>query len=354
MQCCVCGGQLVRCRTSMYQLLRPLLFRLSADRAHQLTLTALQHLSVVLRDHWSKRTPTTLWGLDFPHCCGLAAGFDKNAVALPALFKLGFSFIEVGAVTPYAQPGNPRPHVKRLPAEQSVLNRCGFNNDGVDQLVARLRNFRTGPYATRIVGVNLGKNKKTPLAAALDDYLFCMEKVYPYSDFITINVSSPNTQGLRDMEAAQLLSNLLAGVVASRDALARELGLRRPILLKVSPDLSDKQMHQVADVVQKQAVDGLIATNTSVRHQELLGRCTGTWGGGLSGRALKQAARHALQVFYRALGDEVPIISVGGIDSIEEAQWRMDHGARLLQLYTGLIYQGPALVRAIAKDVRGR
>lgn len=337
-----------------YRFMRPFLFALPPDWAHFLTLRGLRFLS----PFFSKLTlpfetpPVALWGLSFPHICGLAAGFDKNAVALEALFALGFSFIEVGAVTPQPQAGNQRPHMRRYEDQESILNRCGFNNAGVEALATRLREWRERGVPG-ILAANLGKNKETPPDKAAQDYAYCMRQLYPYVDLLTINISSPNTLDLRSLEKPLLLDDLLQQLMATREVLADQYQKRIPLLVKVSPDLSDASIAATAEVMLQRRVDGLIATNTSVEH-ESLGITSEGWGGGLSGRVLKQKARHSLCEFYRYLGDRIPIVSVGGIDSVEEAQWRLDHGARLLQIYSAFVYQGPELLRDIAMCVSSR
>jgi len=327
----------------LYSLVKPILFSLDPELAHDISLKMLQQFH-----RWLPVTrvekPTRVMGLDFPNPVGLAAGLDKNADYLDGLGKLGFGFIEVGSVTPRAQPGNPKPRIFRLSAHQSLINRMGFNNRGVDHLLTQVDN----KPRDFILGINIGKNLDTPVADALSDYCLCYEKVYASADYIAINISSPNTPGLRDLQNEKALEALLAGIGQLRTSLEDKYQFHRPLVLKLSPDLDQKAIPVISDLLRQYGVDGLIATNTTVSRDGVQGHGLSEQNGGLSGAALRDKSRHLLSAFYRELGDEIPIISVGGIDSAEEARLRFELGAKLVQLYTGLIYRGPGLVKTIA------
>lgn len=335
----------------MYRIIRPLLFCMSADRAHALTLSVLSKLPLWLC-RWMQRrhtaSPVTVCGLTFANPVGLAAGFDKNADAIDALLAMGFGFIEVGAVTPKPQPGNPRPHVRRFKASQNIVNACGFNNDGIDALVERLK----ARQLPGIVGVNLGRNKSTPNEAALDDYRLCMQRVYPYCDFVTINISSPNTAGLRDLHQPQHLLALLRPMVEERDRLQSDCGKALPIFLKLSPDLDDEAIQHAVSCCSTAGIDAIIATNTSLQHDRVTEIAARKLPGGLSGPAIALLSRRVLEVINTSNQAGLPVVSVGGIDSVDEAQWRLAHGASLVQLYTSLVYQGPGLVRRIVRALK--
>jgi len=330
----------------LYSLVKPILFSLDPELAHDISLQTLQHLHRILPINRIEK-PTRVMGLDFPNPVGLAAGLDKNADYLDGLGKLGFGFIEVGSVTPRAQPGNPKPRVFRLSRYQSLINRMGFNNSGVDHLLERVgdksRDF--------ILGINIGKNLSTPVEQALSDYCLVYEKVYGKADYITINISSPNTPGLRDLQNEAALEELLEGISQLRTRLEDQHQFHRPLAVKLSPDLDHDAIPVIADLLRKYTVDGVIATNTTVSRDRVQGHKLSDQSGGLSGAALRDKSRQLLRSFYRELGDDIPIISVGGIDSIEEAKLRFELGAKLIQLYTGLIYRGPGLVKTIAQSL---
>ena len=330
----------------LYSLVKPILFSLDPELAHDISLQALQRLHRVLPVSRIEK-PVRVMGLDFPNPVGLAAGLDKNADYLDGLGKLGFGFIEVGSVTPRAQPGNPKPRVFRLSRYQSLINRMGFNNSGVDHLLERVgdksRDF--------ILGINIGKNLDTPVEQALSDYCLVYEKVYGKADYITINISSPNTPGLRDLQNEAALEELLDGISQLRTRLEDRHQFHRPLVVKLSPDLDHDAVPVIAELLRKYAVDGVIATNTTVSRDGVQGHRLSDQDGGLSGAALRDKSRQLLRDFYRELGDDIPIISVGGIDSVEEAKLRFELGAKLIQLYTGLIYRGPGLVKTIAQSL---
>ena len=330
----------------LYSLVKPILFSLDPELAHDISLKMLQQFHRVLPTRRVDK-PTRVMGLDFPNPVGLAAGLDKNGDYLDGLGKLGFGFIEVGSVTPLAQPGNPQPRIFRLSRQQSLINRMGFNNSGVDHLLDQVGN----KARDFVLGINIGKNLSTPVDQALTDYCLGYEKVYTSADYITINISSPNTPGLRDLQNHEALEALLSGISQLRARLEDRLQLYRPLAIKLSPDLEHQAIPAIADLLRKYSVDGLIATNTTVTRDGVQGHPQADESGGLSGAALRDKSRQLLIDFHQELGDDIPIISVGGIDSAEEAKLRFELGAKLIQLYTGLIYRGPGLVNTIARSL---
>jgi dihydroorotate dehydrogenase len=330
----------------LYTLAKPLLFAVDPELAHDISLEMLQQFHRIIPNRRVDK-PTSVMGLEFPNPVGLAAGLDKNADYLDGLARLGFGFIEVGSVTPKPQPGNPQPRIFRLTSADSLINRMGFNNNGVDYLLERVfdkkRDF--------VLGINIGKNLSTPLDQALADYQLALEKVYLSADYIAINISSPNTPGLRDLQREDALEALLSGIGQLRRGLEDQHQLRRPLALKLSPDLDPQAVPVIADLLRKHEVDGLIATNTTISRDGVKDHRLSAETGGLSGAALRDRSRQVLSDFYRELGDDIPIISVGGIDSAEEARLRFELGAKLVQLYTGLIYRGPGLVNTITRSL---
>ncbi len=330
----------------LYSMLKPLLFAVEPELAHDVSLEMLQQFHRLLPARRVEK-PLRVMDIEFPNAVGLAAGLDKNADYLDGLARLGFGFIEVGSVTPKAQPGNPAPRIFRLTREQSLINRMGFNNKGVDHLLQRVR----GVPRDFVLGINIGKNLSTPVENALSDYLTCFEKVYSEADYIAINISSPNTPGLRDLQNEDALEALLAGIGESRRRLEDELQLRRPLALKLSPDIDARAIGQIASILLKHNVDALIATNTTLSREGVKDQGKAAETGGLSGAALRDRSRQMLSAFHGELGGDIPIISVGGIDSVEEAQIRFELGASLIQLYTGLIYRGPGLVGDITRTL---
>jgi dihydroorotate dehydrogenase len=289
-------------------------------------------------------------GLDFPNPVGLAAGMDKDAAHVDALATLGFGFIEVGAVTPRPQPGNPVPRVFRLPRAEALINRLGFNSQGVDAFVENLCRARSGA----IVGVNIGKNADTANERAIEDYVACLRKVYPHAGFVTANVSSPNTKNLRELQRAEELDGFLAALVAERDRLAAQHGRRVPLAVKVSPDLDDAGIAAVADRVAARGIDAVIATNTTLSREGVEHLRFGHQQGGLSGSPLKARATAVVAKLRRALPATVAIIGVGGIASAADAREKLDAGANLVQLYTALVYRGPGLVSRIVRGLAAR
>ena len=338
----------------MYGLLLPLLLRMDAERAHATALRWLDRmhatgLSGVLAAR-PPQLPTQCMGLAFPNPVGLAAGLDKDGVHVDALFALGFGFVEVGTVTPRPQPGNPAPRLFRLPEHRAIINRMGFNNAGVDALVrhvARARR-RTGP-----LGINIGKNKDTPNDRAIDDYRHCLRAVHAHADYVTVNLSSPNTAGLRDLQQADLLRRLIAELRAEQQRLSGG-GRRVPLLVKVAPDLTESDLDAMALAFNDTGIDGVIATNTTVARDAVVGSRHAHESGGLSGAPLLQASTNVLHGLRERLDAAIPLIGVGGILCGDDALRKRDAGAALLQLYTGLIYRGPALIgecgRALARE----
>jgi dihydroorotate dehydrogenase len=328
----------------MYALLRPALFALDAESAHDLTLQSLKTLQRMglVRAHAKKATACarTIMGIDFPNPVGLAAGLDKNGEFIDALGALGFGFIEIGTVTPRPQPGNPRPRLFRLPQAAGVINRMGFNNKGVDALVTNVRQAKW----RGVLGINIGKNFDTPLEQALDDYVLCLRKVYPFATYVAVNISSPNTKGLRELQASSLLEALLSGLTAERQRLSEQHVKRVPLALKIAPDLDDAQIDVIAELLQKYGIDAVIATNTTVARDGVAALRHGAEAGGLSGAPIKAKATYVVRELARALAGTIPVIGVGGIFSAADALEKINAGASLVQLYTGLVYKGPALV----------
>lgn len=328
----------------MYPVARSALFALDAERAHDLTLGGLSAGAWPAGLVYGRRVPALpceCMGLRFANPVGLAAGLDKNGDCIDGLGALGFGFIEVGTVTPRAQPGNPKPRLFRLPEAQALINRMGFNNRGVDHIVKRLRRRR---YAG-VVGVNIGKNADTPLERAEDDYRYCLERVYPYADYVVVNLSSPNTIGLRRLQQAESLDRLLDGLQRVRGRLEDLHRRRVPLAVKIAPDLEQDEVDAIAGVLRARAIDAVVATNTTIARPDLAHHPLANEAGGLSGVPLAPAANRVIRLLAAALGQEVPIIGVGGVHDGEGARAKRRAGARLVQIYSGLIYRGPALVR---------
>lgn len=341
------------------RLVRPVLFRVGAgdaEAAHEFTLRALATASAVpsllapLRRYFSVDAPRTVFGLTFPNPVGLAAGMDKNGIAVPGWAALGFGHVEVGTVTWHPQPGNPRPRLYRLPASGALINRMGFNNEGATALADRLR---SAPASRIPLGISIGKSKVTPVTDAVDDYRSSLRVLYPYGDYFAVNVSSPNTPGLRGLQDKALLANLLAGLRAEADDLvAHRGGAAKPLLVKIAPDLTDSAIAELLTVCVESGVAGLIATNTTLAREGIAAEdvATGAQTGGLSGRPLAHRARDVVAFVRRE--SALPVIGVGGIGCVDDALRMFDAGASLVQLYTGFIYAGPRLVRSINRAVR--
>ena len=334
-----------------YPFIRPLLFKLDAERAHDLSLKALQMAEkfglLACYAPPAVCNPRSVMGLVFPNPVGLAAGLDKNGAVIDGMSKLGFGFIEIGTVTPRPQPGNPKPRLFRVPEAQGVINRFGFNNLGVDNLI---ENVKASRYQG-ILGINIGKNFDTPLERAVDDYLICMQKVYAYASYITVNISSPNTKNLRDLQAADALSSLLARLKAEQYALAQRQGRYVPLALKIAPDLTVEQIREIAGLLLEHRIDAVIATNTTLSREAVKGLPNAEEAGGLSGAPVREASTAVIHELSLALNNEVPIIGVGGIMSGQDAVEKMAAGASLVQVYSGLIYKGPQLVREVCKTL---
>ena len=323
-----------------YDYLRPLLFRLDPERAHNRTLALLARMPVFM-PRGTGGKPVELMGLTFPNRLGLAAGLDKNGVAVSAFDRAGFGFIEVGTVTPRPQPGNPRPRLFRLPEHEAIINRMGFNNLGIDALTARLA---ATPKPRALLGINLGKNKDTPNEAALDDYRIGLQKAWAHADYLTINISSPNTAGLRDLQHGAALRDLLAGIKAEQQRLADETARRVPVVVKIAPDLDDAALYATLDTIAEAGMDGIIATNTTLDKSAVASHRYGGEQGGLSGAPLT-AASTAIVKKIRAHLPQMALIAAGGVMRAADMQAKLDAGADLVQIYSGLIYHGPQLVR---------
>ncbi len=339
----------------MYGFARPFLFALDAERAHGLGLKALDLAwrtgSIRLLASARAALPTKLLGLTFPNPVGLAAGLDKNGEHIDALLALGFGFIEVGTVTPRAQPGNPKPRMFRLPGDEALINRLGFNNGGVDALV---RNVQKAQRKGGLLGINIGKNKDTPNEDAASDYLYCLSRVYPLADYITVNISSPNTAGLRELQEEQALRRLVSTLREAQERLAAQHGKRVPVLVKVAPDLTDADIDAAARVLSDLQVDGVVATNTTVSRTAVQGHRHAKEAGGLSGAPLMGQSTLVLRRLRTRLPESIPLVGVGGILSGADAVAKMAAGASLVQCYTGLVYRGPELVGECVDAMRRR
>ncbi|QID18131.1 quinone-dependent dihydroorotate dehydrogenase [Nitrogeniibacter mangrovi] len=326
----------------LYDLARPLLFALDPESAHELSLAALSRLGRLLPPARPlPANPVTVMGIDFPNRVGLAAGLDKNGEAIDGLARFGFGFIEIGTITPRAQPGNPKPRLFRLPEVQGIINRMGFNNHGVDALIANVRAARF----TGVLGINIGKNFDTPIERAVDDYLACLEKVYPLAHYVTVNISSPNTKNLRALQGASELDGLLGPLKTAQARLADTHGRYVPLALKIAPDLDEAQITNIADALRRHRIDAVIATNTTIARDKVAGVRHGDEQGGLSGAPVREASTRVIRALSAQLQGELPIIGVGGILGGPDATEKIEAGAALVQVYSGLIYRGPALVR---------
>ena len=344
----------------MYQLFKPLLFALSPETAHRITFQLLDIAAAFPPTRWlldklfchvDKRLEKQVMGLNFPNAVGLAAGFDKDGKHIDGLACLGFGFIEVGTVTPIAQEGNPAPRLFRLPQDKALINRMGFNNEGLDALTERLEALRRKGVPNRLViGGNIGKNKVTPNESAANDYLICFEKLFPWVDYFVVNVSSPNTPGLRELQEKEPLTRLL-NLLQDKNRAQKS---PKPILLKIAPDLSESQLDDIADIVRTTGLAGVIATNTTISRAALStpeSQIAAIGMGGLSGVPVRARSTEVIRYLREKLGKEVVIIGVGGIDSAASAREKLDAGADLVQVYTGLVYEGPGLVKSILENL---
>ncbi len=338
-----------------YALARPFLFGLDPETAHELTLHTLARVqgTPLAWAYCNRRVedPVVLAGLKFPNRVGLAAGLDKNARCIDGLGAMGFGFVEVGTVTPLAQPGNPKPRLFRLPEANALINRLGFNNEGLDSFLANVKQARFRSQGG-ILGLNIGKNATTPIENAVDDYLIALEGVLPHADYVTVNISSPNTQNLRSLQSDGALDALLGALQERRLQLTAKLGRNVPMFVKIAPDLDEAQVGVIAATLKKNAIDGVIATNTTISREAVKGLPHADETGGLSGRPVFEASNRVIRQLRAALGAGYPIIGVGGVLSGSDARAKIDAGADLVQVYTGLIYRGPALVRECALALR--
>ena len=344
-----------------YALARPLLFKMDPEAAHDLTLKLLAKTQRTLLASAYSNTriddPITLAGLTFPNRVGMAAGLDKNARCIDALGAMGFGFVEVGTVTPKAQSGNPKPRMFRLPQAKALINRLGFNNEGLDAFIANVKQaqFRHNVQPDQhplLLGLNIGKNAVTPIERATDDYLIALAGVYPHADYVTVNISSPNTKNLRALQSDEALDVLLGAIAAKREELTQKHGQRKPIFVKIAPDLDEAQIEVIAATLQRHGMDGVIATNTTLARDAVQGMAHADEAGGLSGAPVLEKSNAVIRQLRAALGAGYPIIGVGGILSGADAVSKIQAGADVVQIYTGLIYRGPELVEESAKAIK--
>ncbi|RMX04090.1 quinone-dependent dihydroorotate dehydrogenase [Corticibacter populi] len=343
---------------NLYPLIRPFLFALDAENAHDLMLDWLKRSQ---SSRWLQKLyaqpriddPIELAGLRFANRVGLAAGLDKNARCIDGLAAMGFGFVEVGTVTPLAQPGNPKPRMFRIREANAVINRMGFNNQGLETFVRNVRRsrVRNDPQHPLQLGLNIGKNAATPMERAAEDYLAGLRGVYPFADYVTVNISSPNTKNLRDLQSDTALDALLGALVQEREELKREHP-HKPLFLKIAPDLDATEIGLIAATLQRHGVDGVIATNTTVDHSAVEAFAHGKEQGGVSGSPVRKSSKHVIRRLRKELGPGFPIIGVGGILDAEDAVEKLEAGADLVQLYSGLIFQGPALVPQVAAALK--
>lgn len=336
---------------SFYSVAKPFLFQFDAEVAHDLTLKTLKFAEQLhLLNLFTKPiicTPRQVMGITFPNSVGLAAGLDKNGAVIDGMSQLGFGFLEIGTVTPKAQPGNPKPRLFRVKEAQGIINRFGFNNLGVDQLIENVKSAKFNG----ILGINIGKNFDTPNERAVDDYLIGMRKVYGYSSYIAVNISSPNTKNLRALQEKEALSDLLLALKTEQTRLTQIYSKYVPMTLKIAPDLDEKQVQEIADLLMLHEIDGVIATNTTLDKSHIDGLVNATESGGLSGSPVKNKSTVVIQQLSKQLQGALPIIGVGGILSGADAVEKIAAGASLVQVYSGLIYKGPSLVRDICKTL---
>lgn len=338
-----------------YALSRSVLFNLDPEVAHELTMGALARFqNTPLACVWGNQRvqdPVTLAGVTFPNRVGMAAGLDKNGRCIDGLGAMGFGFVEVGTVTPKPQPGNPKPRMFRLPEANALINRLGFNNEGLDSFLANVKRAKFRQNGG-ILGLNIGKNAVTPIENAVDDYLICLEGVFPHADYVTVNISSPNTKNLRALQSDEALDALLGQLQERRQTLIQRHGRTVPMFVKIAPDLDETQVGVIAATLQKNGIDGVIATNTTISREAVKGMQHAEETGGLSGAPVLEASNQVIRQLRAALGPRYPIIGVGGVMSAADARSKRDAGADLVQIYTGLIYQGPSLVKDCAQALK--
>lgn len=334
-----------------YSVIRKVLFQFDPETIHEITIKGFKTTgSSVLNCFYKQKVankPVTIMGIEFPNPVGLAAGLDKNGECIDAFAAMGFGHVEVGTVTPRPQPGNPKPRMFRLPTANAIINRMGFNNKGVDYLVSQVRAAKF----KGVLGINIGKNKDTPEDHAKDDYLQCMRKVYDVASYIAINISSPNTPGLRALQYGDILDELLASLKAEQKILTEQYGKYVPIVVKIAPDLSDEEIQSIASSLIANEIDGVIATNTTLSRESVEGLEHANEQGGLSGAPVTKKSTEVIKKFSKALDNKLPIIGVGGIASSADANEKLAAGASLVQLYTGFIYQGPPLIKEIVNNL---
>lgn len=334
-----------------YPAIRKVFFQFDAETIHELTIKGLKStgsspLNVFYKQRVTNK-PVTVMGIEFPNPLGLAAGLDKNGECIDAFAAMGFGFIEVGTVTPRPQPGNDKPRIFRLPEANAIINRMGFNNKGVDYLVSQVRAAKF----KGVLGINIGKNKDTPEENAKDDYLHCMRKVYDFATYITVNISSPNTPGLRSLQYGDALNNLLSALKKEQQALAKQYDKYVPIAVKIAPDLSEEEVNSIAQCLLENEIDGVIATNTTLSREGVENLEHGNEQGGLSGAPVKDKSTTVIKLLAKALDNKLPIIGVGGISTSADAKEKIAAGASLIQIYTGFIYQGPPLIKSIVNGL---
>ena len=342
-----------------YALARSFLFSLDAETAHELTMASLAHTqgTPLSLAYCTTRVddPVELAGLKFANRVGLAAGLDKNARCIDGLAAMGFGFVEVGTVTPKAQSGNPKPRMFRLPEANALINRLGFNNDGLDEFIANVQRSKvrqSNSMTPLILGLNIGKNATTPIENAVDDYLICLDGIYPHADYVTVNISSPNTQNLRALQSDEALDALLSAIAKRRDQLVKQHGKRVPIFVKIAPDLDEMQVDVIAATLKRHEMEGVVATNTTLNREAVKGMRHAEEAGGLSGQPVLAASNRIISQLRATLGKGFPIIGVGGIMSAKDAVSKIKAGADVVQIYTGLIYKGPELVSQAALGIK--
>jgi dihydroorotate dehydrogenase len=346
-----------------YALPKSVLFNLDPEAAHELTMAGLARFqNTPLACLWGAervQDPIDVAGITFPNRIGMAAGLDKNGRVIDGLGAMGFGFVEVGTVTPKAQPGNPKPRMFRLPKANALINRLGFNNEGLDAFLANVQRSslrkgaaKGGREGQMLLGLNIGKNAATPMENAVDDYLTCLDGVYPHADYVTVNISSPNTRNLRALQSDEALDGLLGAIAARREKLARGSTRRVPLFVKIAPDLDQAQVDVIAATLKRHGMDGVVATNTTISREAVKGLPHAEEAGGLSGAPVLEASNRVIGQLRAALGKDFPIIGVGGVMSAADAVSKIKAGADVVQIYTGLIYKGPELVRDAALAIK--